>query len=84
MFFFIQELEDDEIEMENLTPAQSRSLIQEKYSAANDKVHTAQIRVFLFPLYSKTAFWKWKKYLILKIFEAYLSFDKVFKFHLFI
>ena len=24
-----------------------------------------------------------KKYLILTIFEAYLSFDKVFKFHLF-
>ena len=52
MFFFIQELEDDEIEMENLTPAKTRSLIQEKYSAANDKVHTAQIWLFLFPLYS--------------------------------
>ena len=47
MFFFIQELEDDEIEIENLTPAQSRSLIQEKYSAANDKVHTAQICVLV-------------------------------------
>lgn len=36
---FIQDLDDDDNKMENLTPVFCGSLIKEKYSSGNDKVH---------------------------------------------